>query len=244
MRRKILAIGIALILVVVAIGTAFYLGTTAKAGVTDDITAASLQNMTWGDIVAAARGETVNWYMYGGDPNTDSFVENQISQEAANYGITINPVYPSGAIQEIVADVQQEKAAGENTNGPIDLIWLNGANFQTLRSEGLLFGPWANELPNTMLVNWSESFDSERHGLPGQRIRVAMGDSAVPNDLQLRTIQRVGTAQEPSTAPELGRGPPRKFHLYCSTRLLWLDVHERDDVPTDRRIPAVRVPEH
>ena len=35
-------------------------------------------------------------------------------------------------------------------------MWINGANFMTMQQGNLLFGPWANKLPNTLLVNWSD----------------------------------------------------------------------------------------
>ncbi|MEK9896474.1 MAG: ABC transporter substrate-binding protein, partial [Burkholderiaceae bacterium] len=37
--------------------------------------------------------------------------------------------------------------------GSVDLVWINGENFATLKSEGLLFGPFANRLPNWPLVD-------------------------------------------------------------------------------------------
>jgi putative thiamine transport system substrate-binding protein len=48
---------------------------------------------------------------------------------------------------EVVRRVRAEKAAGRS-DGSADLVWINGENFLTMKREGLLFGPWAEGLPN------------------------------------------------------------------------------------------------
>ncbi len=55
-----------------------------------------------------------------------------------------------------VNKITSEKQAGRETGGSIDLIWVNGENYFTLRQGGLLFGPWADQIPNSVLVNWSD----------------------------------------------------------------------------------------
>jgi putative thiamine transport system substrate-binding protein len=53
-----------------------------------------------------------------------------------------------------VATVVTEKAAGKDENGAIDLIWINGENFASMKRQGLLFGPdWAQQLPNWQYVD-------------------------------------------------------------------------------------------
>ena len=66
-------------------------------------------------------GETVNWYMWGRDTNTNNFVTNQIAKEAANYGITLNEV-PLNDITDGINKVAGEKQAGENSGGGVDLM--------------------------------------------------------------------------------------------------------------------------
>jgi putative thiamine transport system substrate-binding protein len=50
-----------------------------------------------------------------------------------------------------VRRVRDEVKAG--AQGSADLIWINGENFRVMKSEGLLFGPFAEQLPNFMLVD-------------------------------------------------------------------------------------------
>jgi putative thiamine transport system substrate-binding protein len=54
---------------------------------------------------------------------------------------------------EAVAKVIAEKTAGRERGGSVDLIWINGANFASLKGKNLLFGPWADHLPNRTLVD-------------------------------------------------------------------------------------------
>ncbi|MEO6958401.1 MAG: ABC transporter substrate-binding protein, partial [Burkholderiaceae bacterium] len=43
--------------------------------------------------------------------------------------------------------------AGRDTGGSVDLVWINGENFKRLKDEGLLYGPWAEQLPNWKYVD-------------------------------------------------------------------------------------------
>ena len=46
-----------------------------------------------------------------------------------------------------------EKAAGKDSGGSVDLIWLNGENFAAMKEQNLLFGPFTESLPNFALVD-------------------------------------------------------------------------------------------
>jgi ABC-type uncharacterized transport system YnjBCD substrate-binding protein len=85
----------------------------------------------------------------------NNYVDQQVSAEAAKYGITINRVAVTDA-SVFVNKITSEKQAGKDTGGSIDLIWVNGENYYTLRQGNLLFGPWADNIPNSVLVNWSD----------------------------------------------------------------------------------------
>lgn len=54
---------------------------------------------------------------------------------------------------EVVKRVQTEVQAGRKEKGSVDLIWVNGENFKNLKQAKLLFGPWAEQLPNWKLVD-------------------------------------------------------------------------------------------
>ena len=54
---------------------------------------------------------------------------------------------------EAVARVVAEKAAGTTEGGAVDLIWINGENFASMKAQDLLFGPFAEDLPNFRYVD-------------------------------------------------------------------------------------------
>jgi putative thiamine transport system substrate-binding protein len=54
---------------------------------------------------------------------------------------------------EAVSKVIAEKAAGRDSGGSVDLIWINGPNFAAMKQKKLLYGPWAERLPNYRLID-------------------------------------------------------------------------------------------
>ncbi|MBL8134096.1 MAG: ABC transporter substrate-binding protein [Anaerolineae bacterium] len=110
---------------------------------------------TWADVLAAAQGTTVNWHMWGGSDKINSDVDNDIGARVQElYGITLNRV-PLVDTADVVNKILDESAAGVET-GTVDLIWINGENFRTLKDAELLFGPWAEAIPNARYVDWSD----------------------------------------------------------------------------------------
>jgi len=112
---------------------------------------------TWGDVLADADGTTVNWFMWGGSDTINENVDNDIGARVKElYNITLNRV-PIAGTADAVNKVLDESAAGVEEDGTIDLIWLNGENFKTLKSADLLYGPWSEQLPNAVhYVNWDD----------------------------------------------------------------------------------------
>ncbi|MBT3778083.1 MAG: ABC transporter substrate-binding protein [Pelagibacteraceae bacterium] len=110
---------------------------------------------SWDDVKAAAEGQQVNVYMWGGSDAINSFVDDFYGVPLKNdYSITLNRVGIAGTI-DAVNQVLSEKEAGiTEDNGSIDLIWINGENFWTLKQAGLLYGPFATGLPNSKYVAW------------------------------------------------------------------------------------------
>ena len=109
---------------------------------------------SWEAVVAAADGATVNWYMWGGSESINNFVDTVYGGPLADeYNITLNRV-PANTV-DIVNQVLSEAEAGvEGDDGTVDLIWINGENFFTLKQANLLYGPWAETIPNSVYVNW------------------------------------------------------------------------------------------
>ncbi len=109
---------------------------------------------SWDEVVAAADGATVNWFMWGGSDPINGFVDTIYGGPLmGEYNITLNRV-PANTI-DIVNQVLSEAEAGvEGDDGTVDLIWINGENFFTLKQADLLYGPWSENIPNSKYVNW------------------------------------------------------------------------------------------
>ncbi len=101
----------------------------------------------WDGILAKARGQTVYWNAWGGDETTNGFIAWVGQSVLDRYGVRVVHVKLTDTA-DAVTRVLAEKAAGRNSGGTVDLIWINGANFAAMKRNGLLYGPFAAELPN------------------------------------------------------------------------------------------------
>lgn len=110
---------------------------------------------SWEETVAAAKGQTVYWNAWGGDERTNDFIAWVGEEVHARYGVTLNHVKLSDTA-EAVARVVAEKAAGKTEGGAVDLIWINGGNFLSMKAQGLLHGPFLADLPNARYLDLSE----------------------------------------------------------------------------------------
>lgn len=106
----------------------------------------------WDSVLAEAKGETVYWNAWGGSTTTNDFLAWVGSRVAEDYGVTLEHVKLTDTA-DAVTRVLAEKQAGTDDDGAIDLIWINGANFAAMKDADLLFGPYAEQLPNWAIVD-------------------------------------------------------------------------------------------
>jgi len=116
-------------------------------------------------IAKQAHGQTVRWWLYGGDDKVNAYVDDVVAPAARKLGVQIRrvPVTDTAdAVQRVVA----ERRAGKRSGGAVDLIWINGENFATGKQAGLWLRGWAR-------------------GLPNARRYVDQGDPAISHDFQV-----------------------------------------------------------
>lgn len=106
----------------------------------------------WDAVLAEAQGQTVYWSAWGGSTTTNDFIAWVGERVAEEYGVTLEHVKLTDTA-DAVTRVLSEKQAGENEDGAIDMIWINGANFAAMKDADLLFGPFAEALPNWAFVD-------------------------------------------------------------------------------------------
>ena len=110
--------------------------------------------LPWDAVEAHARGTSVTWRMWRGDPSINAYVDRWVAPRLRQrYGITLHTVEGQGP--EIVNQLLLEKQAG--AMGSADLVWINGEAFHNLREADLLYGPWAHRLPNAAFVDSASS---------------------------------------------------------------------------------------
>ena len=106
----------------------------------------------WEAVQAAARGQTVRWWLYGGDQRINAYVDREVVPAAARLGVTVRRV-PVADTADAVQRVLADRRAGRATGGAIDLIWINGENFAAGKRAGLWLKDWVARLPNSRYVN-------------------------------------------------------------------------------------------
>ena len=106
----------------------------------------------WDQVLGEATEQEVFWHAWGGDPKINDYIAWVGKQVRAEYGISLRHVKLSDTA-EAVSRVLAERQAGRNDDGAVDLIWINGENFAAMKEQGLLYGPWSEQLPNYQLVD-------------------------------------------------------------------------------------------
>lgn len=106
----------------------------------------------WARIEQKARGQTVYFNAWAGSPIINTYLQWAGAEVQKRYGVTLEHVKITDTA-EVVKRVRNEKAAGKLSAGSVDMIWINGENFATMKREKLLFGPFAESLPNFAYVD-------------------------------------------------------------------------------------------
>lgn len=133
--------------------------------------------ISWYETVLAARGQTVDWYMWGGSPAVNNYVNGYLAAELKKeYNIQLRQV-PVKDIAEVVSKLVVEKQAGKDSDGSVDLMWINGENFRTCKDQKLLYGPFAAKLPNQQYVDWSNLTVKNDFGTPVEGLESPWGSA-------------------------------------------------------------------
>ncbi len=105
------------------------------------------------ELEAKARGSRVRFAMWSGDEARNRYFRETVAPTLArDFGIQLE-LAPVADVAEVVNRFLNEKGAGQSGEGSVDLVWMNGENFRTARQAGLLWGPFAELLPNLHLYD-------------------------------------------------------------------------------------------
>jgi putative thiamine transport system substrate-binding protein len=131
------------------------------------------QGEDWPAVLGRARGQTVHWNAWAGDPRFNDYIAWVGAEVERRFGVKVEHVRLRDT-GEAVARVVAEKAAGRTADGSVDLIWINGPNLASMQAQALLYGPFVDRLPNAAKVDWQ--------GKPSTRIdfTLPVGGMAAP----------------------------------------------------------------
>lgn len=153
-----------------------------------------LEDMSFEELKEAAKGSTVTFYGWGGDEILNQWLDDVFAPAMKEkYDITMERVPMD--IDQVLSQLSGEIQAGEE-DGSIDMIWINGENFQSAKENNMLYGPFVEKLPNFEQYIDTESEDVtldfaypiEGYEAPyGKAQMVLIADTAVTPDLPKNT---------------------------------------------------------
>ena len=181
-------------------------------------------------VLAEAKGQTVNWYMYGGDDRLNAYVNGYVKTELAKAGVTLNQVKITDTA-EAVNKVLGEKAAGKDADGSVDLIWINGENFATLKQADAVECGYLEDLPSTENVDLTKpgiatDFGLETEGceVPWQQATSALVyDSTALDDADVASVESL-FAWAKDNPGKLTYAAPPDFNGSMAVRTFFFDT--------------------
>ena len=107
----------------------------------------------WENIVKGTKDKTVRFHAWGGSSNINNYINWVTKKVEEKYGIKLIHVKlkdTSDAVKKILF----EKIAQKQSNGSVDILWVNGENFLTMKKNSLLLKEsWITNLPNSKFIN-------------------------------------------------------------------------------------------
>lgn len=149
---------------------------------------------SWQQIARQARGQTVWFNAWGGDPAVNRYLDWVSAEVKRDYAIDLRIVHIADAA-DTVKRLQTEACAGRKHHGSVDLLWVNGENFRTLKTANLLQTGWAETLPNWRYVDTRQPV-REDFSLPTEGAESPWGSA------QLTFIARRTQTPTPPDSPE------------------------------------------
>ena len=108
--------------------------------------------LAWPEIEKLARGQTVNWQAWAGDPKINAYIRWTAETVKTRFGVELAHVKTSDTTA-FIQTLKADKFSGRTAGGSTDMVWINGENFAAAKELGLLWGPFATRLPNWLLVD-------------------------------------------------------------------------------------------
>jgi putative thiamine transport system substrate-binding protein len=152
------------------------------------------QDDSWQQVKNDAHGQTVWFNAWGGDNAVNQYLDWVSSEMKTHYAINLKIVRLADAA-DAVKRIQTEATSGRKTGGSVDLLWVNGENFRTLKEANLLQTQWAQTLPNWRYVDTLQPV-SEDFSIPTEGAESPWGGA------QLTFIAERNITEQPPQTPQ------------------------------------------
>lgn len=117
-------------------------------------------SQSWQEIEQKAKGQTVYFNAWGGNQEINNYLRWTAQQLKQTYDINFQHVKVSD-IAETTTRLLAEKSTAHDHDGSVDMVWINGENFKSMKTNQLLFGPFVEQLPNWKIVDKSLPVESD-----------------------------------------------------------------------------------
>jgi putative spermidine/putrescine transport system substrate-binding protein len=158
---------------------------------------ADFQSVGWDELERRARGATVNFAMWAGDEERNTYYQTKVtSRLKEKFGVTLH-IIPLGDTADAITKLLNEKGAGKTSGGSVDMLWINGENFRTAKRAQILWGAFAERLPNARLYAppaAERDFGTKIDGLeaPWQRAQFVLAHDTARTPDPPRSISALG----------------------------------------------------
>ena len=144
--RRVRPVWVVLTVAVVLVG-AVAVGALVSRDDGSSVAGADGRALSWDEVESAASGQTVRFWMWGGDDALNNHIDDDIAPLAAEKGVTLQRV-PIESTADAMSRIAAERSAG-TADGSVDLVWVNGANFAQGAEAGLWLQGWTDQAPST-----------------------------------------------------------------------------------------------
>ena len=112
---------------------------------------------TWEDTLLKSSGQTIFFHAWGGDRNINSYIRWATDEIKKRHNINVKHVKVSDT-SNVVARILSEKNAKKDSNGAVDLVWINGENFSMMKKNKLLIREnWIFKIPNSEYLDFKDN---------------------------------------------------------------------------------------
>ncbi|CAM3784860.1 ABC transporter substrate-binding protein [Alkalicoccus chagannorensis] len=154
----------------------------------------TLSEAPWEEIEEAASGAEISMYMWGGDEGINAYMDEVVAPHLEEeYDITFSR-QPMDA-PEFLSRLMTEREA-DSMDGSGDILWINGENFRTAKENELLYGSFADMLPNMDYINEEAPYVENDMGTAVEGMQVPWGNVQYAFQFQ-------GAEDPPETMEEL-----------------------------------------